>query len=84
MNNLEEKLRKRIEKYLKSTGEVLRKIDLREDKALPVLRRAEEYYNDAKYYVESGDLITALAAICYAEGLLDALRLLELTCFQWP
>ncbi|HYW02082.1 MAG TPA: DUF357 domain-containing protein [Candidatus Acidoferrum sp.] len=37
------------------------------------------YINDARYYLEHGRATTALASVAYAEGLLDALKFLELS-----
>jgi len=42
-----------------------------------VLDLAERYLADAKYYCAKGEASVALASICYAEGLLDASRLLK-------
>jgi FAD synthetase len=38
----------------------------------------ERYLKDAHYYLEHGKPSTSLASIAYAEGLLDALRFLDL------
>jgi hypothetical protein len=38
-----------------------------------VLDLAISYYNDARSWLEKGDLYTAFASISYAHGLLDAL-----------
>jgi FAD synthetase len=38
----------------------------------------ERYLKDAHYYLEHGKPSTSLASIAYAEGLLDALKFLEL------
>jgi hypothetical protein len=35
------------------------------------LEMATSYYNDAKHFRESGDLVTAFAAVNYAHGWLD-------------
>ncbi len=43
----------------------------------------EAYVKDSRYYLSVNDLFTALAAISYAEGLLDALRLLGVCSFTW-
>ncbi len=43
----------------------------------------EAYLKDSKYYLSIGDYITALATISYAEGLLDALRMLGYVKFEW-
>lgn len=41
------------------------------------------YLRDTKHYVKVGDYETALATISYAEGLLDALRVLGLSDVKW-
>jgi hypothetical protein len=38
----------------------------------------ERYLQDARHYLERGEGTTSLAAVAYAEGLLDALTFLEL------
>lgn len=48
-----------------------------------VLDLARRYYKDASYSYEKGDHVTGLVEISYAEGLLDALRLLGSTSFEW-
>ena len=35
------------------------------------LNMANSYYNDAKHFRESGDLVTAFAAVNYAHGWID-------------
>ena len=37
------------------------------------------YLQDARFYLDSGKPTTSLASIAYAEGLLDALKFLNLT-----
>jgi len=49
-----------------------------------VIERAKRYLEDAKYYQKKNKLETGLASISYCEGLLDALRLLEVVKFSWP
>jgi len=39
----------------------------------------QRYINDARYYLAHGKATTALASVAYAEGLLDALKFLELS-----
>jgi len=51
--------------------------------AVHVIELARDYLNDAKYYYERGDHVTSLSCIAYAEGLLDALRLLGLIKASW-
>ncbi len=48
-----------------------------------VLEMANRYYEDARYNYEKGDYITGLINISYAEGLLDALRMLGISSFKW-
>jgi len=48
-----------------------------------VLELARRYYEDARYSYEKGDYITGLIDVAYAEGLLDALRILGITGFTW-
>jgi len=44
-----------------------------------ILDTIHRYINDARYYLEHGKATTALASVAYAEGLLDALKFLELS-----
>ena len=37
------------------------------------------YLQDARHYLDQGRATTSLATVAYAEGLLDALKFLELT-----
>ncbi|RLG77025.1 MAG: DUF357 domain-containing protein [Thermoprotei archaeon] len=53
------------------------------DKEREVLRLTELYLSDSKYYFGIGDYVTALACVSYAEGLLDSLRILGYTSFEW-
>lgn len=48
-----------------------------------IIRLAELYLEDAKYYLSLGDNITSTSCVAYAEGLIDALRMLGLTQFSW-
>jgi len=49
-----------------------------------IVEEARRYLEDAKYYQGKKRFETALAAVAYCEGLLDALRLLGLVEFTWP
>ena len=44
-----------------------------------VLDTIHRYITDARYYLEHEKATTALASVAYAEGLLDALKFLELS-----
>jgi len=57
-------------------------IDVGEAEVKDLIEHAERYLRDAMYYAaERG--ATALASVCYSEGILDALRLLNLVEFEW-
>ncbi|MET1101774.1 MAG: DUF357 domain-containing protein [Pyrodictiaceae archaeon] len=67
---------------------VLQALEQLRSKELPgnvkkLIELAELYAKDAQYYLDKGDVITSIAAIAYAEGLLDALRWLEIVDFEW-
>ena len=49
-----------------------------------VLDLAKRYHEDARRFLEAGKPLTSVAAASYAEGLIDALRLLGLVDFRWP
>lgn len=42
---------------------------------------AQGYVKDARHYAEKQKPVTSLACVAYAEGLLDAIRFLELVEF---
>lgn len=68
----------KIDRYLEITKKALDKLvvaapDRSYNKRLAddFLEMATSYYNDAKHFRESGDLVTAFAAVNYAHGWLD-------------
>jgi len=75
----------RIEAYIRNVEYVLEKLknENLDFKIREILEIVEAYLKDSKYYLSKGDYFTALATIAYAEGLLDALRLLGLVKFEW-
>ncbi len=76
--------RDRVEAYILNVELVLEQLKDKVDepyKRLLVL--AKLYISDSKYYLERGDIITALACVAYAEGLLDALRHLGVVDIEW-
>ncbi len=85
--NLEETLASRIRTYLGMVSKALKQINVDSSKfhskALEVLNLARLYRNDAEYYLNVGDLPTALACVSYAEGLLDALKIMGLVNISW-
>ncbi|MCH1771349.1 MULTISPECIES: cytidylyltransferase family protein [Metallosphaera] len=66
-------LRDRVIKYINGMEETLKQVKGDER----VISLAKQYVNDAKYYLERGDLETALVDVVYAEGLVDALKIVE-------
>ncbi len=87
--DLEDQLSAKVEKYESLTKKALEEIKLKKDlsqKELSVaedfLKMAQNYFNDAKYYKEKGELLISLAAFSYAHAWLDAgvrARLFEAT-----
>ena len=72
--------RERVEAYIENVAHALDRLDHGEaqppgePRARSLVELARAYLSDARYYLEHGDTFTALAAIAYAEGLIDALR----------
>ena len=78
-------------KYIQNTERVLAEVKLPPDtvyvdkeKTKNIIDAAKRYLEDAKYYRDREQFETGLVSIAYAEGLLDALRLLGITGFKWP
>jgi len=75
----------RVERYIAGMKRALRSVEPpAKGRAYEVFRLAELYTSDAEYYLSRGDVPTALSCIAYAEGLLDALRLLGHINYKWP
>ena len=76
-----------VRRYLRSVDRVLdevrRSAETLDERAERVFEEAERYFMDAKHYFDRGDLTTALSAVAYSEGLLDALRMMGLIEFRW-
>ena len=49
-----------------------------------LLDAIKRYLKDSRYYLEKGDIETSLAAIAYAEGLLDSLKYIGELELHWP
>ena len=69
----------RLQKYFKITEEALKRLEvavhersLLHKVAEDFLTMARSYFEDAKYYYEKGDYVTAFAALNYAHGFIDA------------
>jgi len=79
-------IEKLVEKYVKNTEKVLQQISYQatspESNVQKVLDYANRYFEDAVYYANQNKFETALTSIAYCEGLLDALKILDLVHFQ--
>ncbi|RLE38607.1 DUF357 domain-containing protein [Candidatus Woesearchaeota archaeon] len=69
----------KLNKYFDVTSRALKKIKLNNNANIDVkgaatdfLDMARRYFEDAHYFKEKGDIVTAFAAINYAHGWLDA------------
>ncbi|MEM0372502.1 MAG: DUF357 domain-containing protein [archaeon] len=56
----------------KITEECIRKAEALDENGKTLLKWAKDYYNDAAYYSAKGDSETALEAVAYAHGFIDA------------
>ena len=85
---MRERAGERALKYLETTSRSLRILKKKKsDAPVPssrldhMLELARGYTQDAKHYLDKRKPVTALACIAYAEGLLDALKFLDLAEF---
>jgi len=85
---MRERAGERAAKYLEATSQSLRLLKKKKSETPVssslldyVLELARGYARDAKHYVGKRKPVTALACIAYAEGLIDALKFLELAEF---
>lgn len=79
------KLEDRVMVYIKNVEQALsdiKKMGIKGE-ALEIVELAESYLKDSIHYAKVGDYETALATISYAEGLLDALRILKIVDIKW-
>jgi FAD synthetase len=85
---MRERAGERAAKYLETTTKSLRLLKIRRNLGTVsspqldyVSELARDYTRDAKHYLGNRKPVTALACIAYAEGLLDALKFLQLADF---
>jgi FAD synthetase len=85
---MRERAGERAAKYLETTAKSLRVLKVKNNPGTVssielnrVSELARDYARDAKHYLGDRKPVTALACIAYAEGLLDALKFLELAEF---
>lgn len=78
----------RTAKYVEITSASLKRLKVRnlpatvnDSQVHYVLDMVRGYVKDAKHYAEKKKPVTSLACIAYAEGLLDAMKFLELAEF---
>jgi FAD synthetase len=81
-------------KYIRSTEKALQDLVLTTEdkqettldtaKVDEIIDHAKRYLEDAKHYLSRNMYETALASVAYSEGILDALKLLNLVKFDWP
>lgn len=78
-----------VSKYINSAEKVLKnierknKINITNEKVDMIINYAKNYLKDAKYYKNQNKYKTSLTSIAYCEGLLDALKLLDVVNFDW-
>jgi len=82
----EAKCKNNAEKYIANLEEATKTLQIQEeDKTVEqIIRLVNDYLSDARYYLSQNDCLTSIACSSYAEGLLDALRLLGKVNFRWP
>ncbi len=68
---------KKLDYCLQKTRECLERAQMRDDSAAQLMQFARDYYKDALYYQRT-DPETALEAVAYAHGFIDAAVLLGL------
>jgi uncharacterized protein len=71
--------KQKLEKYFSVTEKALKKVKIKVPKNTDLKKVAEDYldmatryFQDAKYFRDKGDYVTAFAALNYAHGFLDA------------
>jgi FAD synthetase len=86
MTNMSEDPSERACRYIATLEEALQQhIPLKESKIVAeanigrVSDAIHRYLQDARYYIANGKPTTSLASVAYGEGLLDALKFLNLT-----
>ena len=88
--NYEEEARKKLSRYISATDRVFAAMEQSPPSDGELLKRMDEnislskiYLSDSKYYLETGDLVTALVCIAYCEGLIDACKNLGWLKYEW-
>ncbi|AFH43008.1 MULTISPECIES: pantoate--beta-alanine ligase [Fervidicoccus] len=80
-------MKDRIATYIKMVENALEQTECQKSslnkEESDLINLAKLYLEDSKYYLEKEDLVTSLATISYAEGLLDALARLGKLKIEW-
>lgn len=77
--------KEKVKAYINKVKLVLAKAEFKDTRkeVIETFDYAKRYCFDAEYFFDKKDFASALACISYAEGILDALRLLNLIEFEW-
>jgi FAD synthetase len=85
---LKEDAKERTERYLSITRKSLEElktvhlpVQISSQNLTHLVDMVRNYVNDAQHYREQDKHVTSLACVAYAEGLLDALKYLQLATF---
>uniref|UniRef100_A0A7C2VL25 DUF357 domain-containing protein n=1 Tax=Ignisphaera aggregans TaxID=334771 RepID=A0A7C2VL25_9CREN len=73
----------RLARYITNFKNSIKNLKLLDSSASKIVSLAIDYLKDSQYYLDKGDCITGLVTISYAEGLLDALRMLNVIEMGW-
>lgn len=75
----------RLQKYIANVESALRSLELLDDSrdVKEILDLVERYLDDSRRFLSGGRGLDSLAAISYAEGLLDCLKILGKVRFSW-
>ncbi len=78
----------KVKLYIRNVEEAIEKIttkesSMKDNSVREVVNLAKLYLEDSKYYLEKGNIFTALSCIAYAEGLLDSLQKIGLLSIEW-
>ncbi|HID80388.1 MAG TPA: cytidylyltransferase family protein [Ignisphaera sp.] len=73
----------RLRVYISNFKYSLKTLKVLSNDAIRVVNLALHYLRDPEYYLEKSDCITGLITISYAEGLIDALRMIGAVEWQW-
>lgn len=73
----------RLLRYISNLRSSIKDLKILDSSASKVVSLAIDYLRDSQYYLEKNDCITGLITISYAEGLLDALRMVNAIEMSW-